>query len=352
VDQGGGSILAVPAPRRSNRAYRNVARVVRPLLFAMTRPDWHGTEHLPVGRGFIAAANHMTNIDPLTFAHFLYDQGIEPKILAKSSLFRVPVVAQVLRATGQIPVYRNSAQAGDSLRAAVDAVAAGECVAVFPEGTLTRDPNLWPMVGKTGVARLALTTRAPVIPIAQWGPQDLLGQYAKVLKPVPRKKVTVVAGPPVDLDDLYGRPLDSATLREATERVMAAITALLEGVRGESAPPVRFDVRRAAAATGAAVAPDDDAVVGPASPAPEEDVAREGAGFASSSTSAPDENLTRAGAPSHPAFTTTPEPDVPDATTPSAEPTRTAPVPGRSTPATPVADLSAADQPATRGDHA
>jgi 1-acyl-sn-glycerol-3-phosphate acyltransferase len=234
----------VPAPRRSNRAYRNVARVVRPLLFAMTRPDWHGAEHLPTDRGFIAAANHMTNVDPLTFAHYLYDSGVAPRILAKSSLFTVPVVGPVLRVTGQIPVYRNSAQAGDSLRAAVEAIESGECVAVFPEGTLTRDPELWPMVGKTGVARLALTTRAPVIPIAQWGPQDLLGQYKKVLKPFPRKKVTVVAGPPVDLDDLYGRPLDSATLREATERVMAAITTLLEGVRGGHAPDVRFDVRR------------------------------------------------------------------------------------------------------------
>jgi 1-acyl-sn-glycerol-3-phosphate acyltransferase len=233
----------VPDPRRSNRAYRNLARLVRPLLFAMTRPDWHGAEHLPTDRGFIAAANHMTNIDPLTFAHYLYDSGVAPRILAKSSLFTVPVLGPALRATGQIPVYRNTAQAGDSLRAAVEAIEAGECVAVFPEGTLTRDPDLWPMVGKTGIARLALTTRAPVIPVAQWGPQDLLGQYKKVIKPFPRKKVTVVAGPPVDLDDLYGRPLDSATLREATERVMTAITTLLEGVRGGHAPDVRFDVR-------------------------------------------------------------------------------------------------------------
>jgi 1-acyl-sn-glycerol-3-phosphate acyltransferase len=234
----------VPAPRRSNRAYRVVARIVRPLLFAMTRTDWHGAEHLPTDRGFIAAANHMTNVDPLTFAHYLYDNGAAPKILAKSSLFAVPVLGPVLRATGQIPVYRNTAQAGDSLRAAVEAVEAGECVAVFPEGTLTRDPDLWPMVGKTGVARLALTTRAPVIPVAQWGPQDLLGQYKKVLKPFPRKTVTVVAGPPVDLSDLYGRPLDTATLRETTERVMAAITALLQDVRGGRAPEVRFDPRR------------------------------------------------------------------------------------------------------------
>jgi len=237
--------VTVPAPQRSNRAYRNVARIVRPALFAMTCRDWRGAEHLPTDVGFIAAGNHMSNIDPLTFAHFLYDNGFAPKILAKSTLFKVPVLGPVLRATGQIPVYRNSTAAGRSLGTAVDAVKDGECVAVFPEGTLTRDPDLWPMVGKTGVARLALTTRAPVVPIAQWGAQTLLGRYKKLLKPFPRKRIVIVAGPPVVLDDLYDRPQDNATLREATERVMAAITTLLEEIRGESAPATRFDLRTA-----------------------------------------------------------------------------------------------------------
>ena len=216
---------------------------MRPILLAMMHRDWRGAEHLPASGGFIAAANHVTNLDPLTFAHYLYDHGFAPKILAKASLFTVPVLGAVLRATGQIPVFRNSSQAGQSLDDAVQALRDGECVTVFPEGTLTRDPDLWPMVGKTGVARLALLTRAPVIPVAQWGPQNILGRYSKVLKPFPRKKVSVVAGPPVMLDDLYDRPLDTATLREATERVMAAITVILEDLRGEPAPEVRFDVR-------------------------------------------------------------------------------------------------------------
>ena len=220
-----------------------MARILRPPLLAMTKRDWRGTEHLPAEGGFIAAANHMTEIDPLTFTHFLYDNGFAPRILAKSSLFTVPVLGAVLRATGQIPVYRGTADAAKSLQAAAEALADGECVAVFPEGTLTGDPDLWPMTGKTGVARLALTTRAPVIPAAQWGPQDLLGRYKKLIKAIPPKRVTIVAGPPVDLDDLYDRPMDSATLREATERVMAAITALLEEIRGETAPAVPFGRR-------------------------------------------------------------------------------------------------------------
>ncbi|WP_315097560.1 lysophospholipid acyltransferase family protein [uncultured Cellulomonas sp.] len=243
-------------PARSNRAYRNVARIVRPPLLAMTRRDWRGTENFPTEGGFIVAANHMTNIDPLTFAHYLWDNGVAPKILAKASLFKVPVLAGILRATGQIPVYRNSSSAGESLTAAIAAIAEGEVVAVFPEGTLTRDPDLWPMVGKTGIARLALSTQAPVIPVAQWGPQLLLGRYKKLLKPFPRKTVTIVAGPPVVLDDLYGRPQDTATLREATERVMTAITALLADIRDEEPPAVRYDMRRPGAQGGPATPPE------------------------------------------------------------------------------------------------
>ena len=244
--------VPVPSPSRSNLTYRIVARVVRTFLFATTRRDWRGAEHLPAEGGFIAAANHLTEVDPLTFAHYLWDHGRTPRVLAKASLFRVPVVGPVLRRTGQIPVHRDTAAAGDSLRAAVVAVEAGECVAVFPEGTLTRDPDLWPMVGRTGVARLALMTRAPVVPVAQWGMQDLLARYGKLLRPFPPKHVTVVAGPPVDLSDLYDRPLDTATLREATERVMTAITELLEPIRGEKAPEVRFDARRRTDRDGAA----------------------------------------------------------------------------------------------------
>jgi 1-acyl-sn-glycerol-3-phosphate acyltransferase len=221
-----------------------MAGIVRPLLFAVTRRDWHGAENLPREGGFIVAANHLTNADPFTFAHFLYDNGVAPRILGKASLFTVPVVGYILRASGQVPVYRNTAQAGESLRSAFAALREGECVAIYPEGTLTRDPDLWPMTAKTGVARLALTTRLPVIPVAQWGAHRLLGRYSKVPHLFPRKRITVVAGPPVDLADLYDRPMDAATLREATDRVMADVTRMLEEIRGEKAPVEPFVMRR------------------------------------------------------------------------------------------------------------
>ncbi len=116
-------------------------------------------------------------------------------------------------------------------------------MAIYPEATLTRDPDQWPMVGKTGAARVALETGAPVIPIAQWGPQELLAPYAKKPDIFPRKTMHMRAGPPVDLSDLAGRPIDAPLLREVTERLMTAITSLLEEIRGEQAPATRFDLR-------------------------------------------------------------------------------------------------------------
>ncbi len=233
----------MPIAHPESRTYRAAAFVLRPLLFAITKRDWQGGEHLRQDGGFIVAANHFSNLDPLTFAHFMYDHGIAPRILAKSSLFTIPVVGKLLANTGQIPVHRQTTQAGRSLEEAVAALEGGACVAVFPEGTLTREPNLWPMAGKTGVARLALLSRAPVVPVVQWGVQEILPRYSKKFRPFPRKTVHVHAGPPVDLSDLYDRPLDTVVLREATERVMTAITTILEGIRGEQAPAERYVMR-------------------------------------------------------------------------------------------------------------
>ena len=218
------------------------AVLLRPLLMVLTRRRWSGVEHLPDG-GFIFAANHISHADPLLFAHFVYDAGYSPHFLAKESVLRLPVLGRLLRSTGQIPVHRGGVSAAKAYRDAVLAVREGSSVIVYPEGTLTRDPELWPMVGKTGAARIALESGCPVIPCAQWGAHDLLMPYAKRPRFVPRPINQVLAGEPVDLDDLRGKPVSSAVLREATERIMTAITELLGQLRRQPPPPVRFDPR-------------------------------------------------------------------------------------------------------------
>jgi len=232
-------------------AYRLTVVILRPIMMVLTRREWHGAEHLPATGGFVIAPNHVSNVDPIVFAHFLFDNGRVPRFLAKSSLFTAPVVGWVVRNSGQIPVYRESRDATEAFRGAVAAIEAGECVAVYPEGTITRDPGGWPMVGKTGAARIALATGAPVIPVAQWGPEQLLPYQAHRPRVWPRKTMHVAAGPPVDLDDLRGRPITPDVLRQATERIMREITALLAWIRDEPQPTVVFDPRTRAVDDGA-----------------------------------------------------------------------------------------------------
>lgn len=244
------------ARRRIGFWYRVVVVVVKPLLVAFTKRDWRGMEHIPAEGGFVTAVNHISYVDPLTYAHFQYESGREAHFLAKSSLFKIPVVGRIIKGAGQIPVYRDSADAALAFRAAVEAVDRGDCVAVYPEGTITRDKDLWPMPGKTGAARIALTTGAPVIPIAQWGAQNLLAPYAKRPSLLPRKTMKVLAGPPVDLDEFRGREMTAEVLRGATDRIMDAVTELLAKLREEPVPPREQRRKGKAAAEAPQAGPD------------------------------------------------------------------------------------------------
>ncbi|MBW4041971.1 MAG: 1-acyl-sn-glycerol-3-phosphate acyltransferase [Acidobacteria bacterium] len=208
-------------------------------LLARTR-ILHG-EKLPAVGPYILVPNHMTNIDPVVVGEAVWRLGRAPRFLAKASLFGVPVVGAMLRALGQIPVERGGASRGAiPLSAAKRLIAEGQGVIVYPEGSLTRDPGLWPMRGKTGAARLALQLGLPVIPVAHWGSQVLMPVNTTKLRLRPRARVRLLFGDPVDLSDL-GRVADKAAMQAATDRIMAAITGLLEELRGESAPVERWD---------------------------------------------------------------------------------------------------------------
>ena len=227
--------------------YRVLELTLRPLITAITKKDWRGGQFLQQPGGVVLAMNHLSWFDPLAAAHFANDHGRPARFLAKAELFKVPIFGSIIKSAGQIPVSRGSADAVTSLHAAIKAINAGECVVIYPEGTLTRDPALWPMSSKTGVARVALTTGCPVIPAAQWGPQNIIGTYSKVPKPFPRKTMHIWAGPPVDLDDLRGVPITASVLREATDRIMKRITELLSEIRNEAPPAEPLDRRIALA---------------------------------------------------------------------------------------------------------
>lgn len=227
--------------RRANRspvqpAYRRLARLGGVLLRAAVDLDWDDAVSLPRTGGVIVAANHVSNLDPLVVAQYLIWNGRWPRILAKQELFEVPVLAWLLRSTGQIPVARGSANASRSLAQAAAALRRGECVLVYPEGTITTDPDGWPAIGRTGAARLALSTGAVVVPLAQWGCQQVLGGKKPHWPRLhPRTTVKVRLGAPVDLSGLLGAD-DPASVRAATEQTMAAIAAELAVLRGLPAP--------------------------------------------------------------------------------------------------------------------
>jgi len=229
-------------PLGANRTFRIGGFFIIPLLKALTKRDWRGAENIPQSGPMIAISNHISYADSLIFAHFLYGNGRAVRFLAKASLFTIPLVGRVLRNAQQVPVDREGAgKAARALPHALAFLASGHCLGVYPEGTLTRDPELWPMRAKTGLARLAVMTHAPVIPCAQWGAQEILAPYAKLPRIWRRRKVTVVAGPTLDFSPWYGMEDDHAAMVAATQYAMSAITHLLEEIRGEYAPAAIFD---------------------------------------------------------------------------------------------------------------
>ncbi|WP_299051854.1 lysophospholipid acyltransferase family protein [uncultured Nocardioides sp.] len=236
--------------------------IIKAALLTFTRHTWVHGERIPARGGCVIALNHLSHVDPLVAAHIVWDHGRLPRYLAKDGLFRNRFLGALMRNARQIPVSRDGAAAADAFGAAVEAVEAGECVVVYPEGTLTRDPGLWPMLGRTGAARIALRTGCPVIPIGQWGAQDLLAPYATRPRLLPRTRVTLRVGEPVDLSAYADRPLDARTLVEATETIMTAITGLVAEIRGEQPPAERFDPRRAGLPAHGNPHTDDDAAGG------------------------------------------------------------------------------------------
>ena len=225
--------------RRRLGFWRRIAvMVVKPVVTVWTRRSWTGMEHLPPSGPVIIVPNHISHADPLVSAHFIYDAGRWPQYLGKASVFRVPVVGWLLRKARQIPVERGSADAVKSLDVLIEALADGGAVIIYPEGTTTREPDLWPMRGKTGAARLALATGAPVVPLAMWGPEKMFDPRSKRVNLRPRIPVTVVAGPPVDLSRWAGEPATRAVLEEMTDEIMLRVRDLLAGIRGGTPPPL------------------------------------------------------------------------------------------------------------------
>ncbi|MGC4747156.1 lysophospholipid acyltransferase family protein [Micromonospora sp. DT201] len=226
------------ARRRLGFWQRFSVGLVKPVMAVWTRRTWRGQEHLRRDGGMIIVANHISHADPLVSAHFIHDAGRWPQYLGKASLFRVPVVGWLLRQCRQIPVERGTIDAVRSLDSLVAALNEGGAVVIYPEGTTTREPDLWPMKAKTGAARLALATGAPVVPLVMWGPERLFDPRTSRVNLRPRIPVTVVAGEPIDLSRWADAQPTRATLEEMTDTIMVRLRDMLAEIRGGTPPPL------------------------------------------------------------------------------------------------------------------
>lgn len=227
--------------REKSIAFLLVAIVLAPILRLMFKIKTTGKENLPQG-GYILVGNHLSYLDPFSFAYSVYiHMKRVPHYLAKESIFRIPIIGKLLPKVGQIPVYRGGKSNEDSLRAAKEYLRAGQVVVVFPEGTLTRDPDQWPMRGKAGAIRLAVELGLPIVPCGQWGVEKVLGNYSKKFRPNPFHTVQVKIGKPMMFRELEGKALSAKELADATDSVMREISAIVGELRGEKPPAQLWD---------------------------------------------------------------------------------------------------------------
>jgi 1-acyl-sn-glycerol-3-phosphate acyltransferase len=222
--------------------WRVIAALVLPLFGAMVKLRIRKGSALPATGPFILSPNHYSEIDPIVMGVVVWKLRRTPRFLAKASLFKVPLLSWLLRFTGQIPVEREAAGAtGQPLKAAALLAERGQGVIVYPEGTLTKDPDLWPMSGKSGAVRMALEQGIALYPAAHWGTHEWMGHYARKIRVFPRTTIDVVVGEPLDLSRFEGKPLTRELLAEATDYLMREIASLVGSLRGQTPPTTLWD---------------------------------------------------------------------------------------------------------------
>jgi 1-acyl-sn-glycerol-3-phosphate acyltransferase len=215
--------------RRFEPWYLLAEAVLRPPIAFWFNWRFEALENVPREGPVLVAANHVSYFDPLAHGYFMVKAGRRPRFLAKKEMYGNSFVRRVLLGAGQIPVER-----GSGSRAPVDAAGKalrdGEAVVVYPEGTITRKPDLSPMAGKTGIARLSLAAEVPVLPIAVWGSHRVLGSHGSRSLAFGRP-IWVRAGAPLDFSQFEDERDDPAALRRVTDQVMDELARLVHDLR-------------------------------------------------------------------------------------------------------------------------
>jgi 1-acyl-sn-glycerol-3-phosphate acyltransferase len=220
---------------------RGMAWLLWPWVRLLYRVKVTGTENLPKTGGYVLAANHVTTVDALAVAYMIYFKlHRAPHFLAKEGLFRTPIVGPAMLAVGQIPIFRGGRGNKDPMESAFSVLRSGHTIGIFPEGTLTRDPDQWPMRARTGAIRLALETGVPIVPMAQWGTEVVMDTYSSRIRPKPWHTIHMIIGKPMDMSKYVGKKVSTEEMVSLSDQVMVDITRMVEELRGQKAPVKRF----------------------------------------------------------------------------------------------------------------
>jgi 1-acyl-sn-glycerol-3-phosphate acyltransferase len=202
--------------------------ILKPSLATWLRWNIEGLENIPRSGPAIVAFNHIAYLDPLAVSFVVDSARRRPRFLAKSELFEDKRIAWIFKGARQIEVRRGTRDAPMALDHALDTLRHGEVIVVFPEGTITTDPDLFPMAPKSGAARLALKSGVPLIPCALWGTANIWPKgFAKHWWP-PKQDVCVRIGAPIEV---AGRPDTREEWVRLSKELMAAISELFASVR-------------------------------------------------------------------------------------------------------------------------
>jgi 1-acyl-sn-glycerol-3-phosphate acyltransferase len=195
------------------------------------------------GGPVILATNHVSPFDPVVMMAACHRAGIVPRFMATGGVFRAPVVGAIMRHCGHIRVDRNTAHVADALPAAAKALAENSAVLVYPEGRIGLDPWMWPERGKTGTARMAQMSGAPVLPVAQWGTHAVIPWEAP--KRVGRALLRAVLTRPVVQVRFGDRPVDLSSAQTGSPGAQAMhATRLIMDAIDETLTPLRRDEMR------------------------------------------------------------------------------------------------------------
>jgi 1-acyl-sn-glycerol-3-phosphate acyltransferase len=194
-------------------------------LAIIFRPWSRGRKNVPKRGPVILVSNHLSFAD-----HFFGPLPLRRKVvfLAKSEYFTGPGVKGFLTkmffsGVGQLPIDRTGGDASErALKSGLRVLASGNVLGIYPEGTRSPDGRLYK--GKTGVARLALESRAPVVPCAMIGTFEFLPPGSR--HPQAKIRPGVIFGPPMEFSRFYGKEDDRAALRAVTDEIIAEIAKL------------------------------------------------------------------------------------------------------------------------------